>query len=778
MPDTSPKKRFRRPRLKHLLIAGAVVLTCVVGWRLWVAHASTPAIGIYMTGDGESFLDIRRAWHGGLRVADGRVELVATGLNAHTIARLGWRDGQLLICSETTQQWFKDEPASAYRCDLVLEPSATRKGDWDIRSSKLVSGRPRRLSDVVGNDWSRWIDAVGLADVIQSLVSAFAKDADKRTTPESALPVVSYLSRVDDARLGEYVHERHANGDTARSLELALALADDHPDIPLLGLHAVEQLARSDQPEKARRRWELWRARSGQPTEPLLKRVARGAYSNLAMCEYRRDYLGIEHYEDVGVVEDDYVDLHRFRSWMRSVFEADQLMASQKPLIGLDVKGDDEDWSQGNMWAMVSLMRTEGVRALLEQFRGRDHEAFEDVAAYYWLGLSTGDDRGLVRSSTSLRRNAVRVLTPIALNACETAEEAAANWDVLQRLHVAASQSDGPRLTDREAAVLWGRLYLANSPWAGEVSLAVGTSDMAFDVLRVGMAIREFALANGRLPTTPGELTRRFPDGLPIDVFHSTTAPLRMVTGDGFCRVYSFGPDFDDDGGVEGGGMEYYPGWGRGVEGGDIVLRVPLDREFPFSSESAGADNAAELLSRFPNGFPDDVYANFGAKRRQLGVYDSTTTQPVIVFSQGDDSRASWYTEYLVPDPSDPVTSPSEPYVFEHAPRAQEKIVTDWALYCYASRTHLRDFGGSGRSSSETLALIEALPKGGVFDTEPSPSWNAPLVQPSTPTPPPGRYRSFGPPYDPTNGVYSLGDIFVEIPRRSTASNTKGTSAP
>ena len=735
------RKRRLPPRArKRLAVVVLGMVVCVVVWRLWVAHQVAPAVGIYMTGDGESFLDIRRAWHGGLRVADGRIVLNEVGAYAPTEWETGvaLRGGRLFVTHVERRfdgyynDWW-------HECALTLEPSSVKAGDWDVCSAVSDESAIPAFEYLMDETWGRRLDAAGLDVVFGAIVSCFIETSHPQTTPASRLPVRSFLRRVDDARLAEYVKERETLGDTERSLELATGLAEDYPDNPLLGLHHVEQVARADRPEEARRLWDEWEGRFGAETEPLLKRAARRTRKNVAMAEYRRDYPAVSHYSEMLDFDRDSMDLTRLRRWQRDTFEADRLMFSNKPLIA-----DSERRGLGghpylDLSLVEMLAEAEGVQALLDQFRGNDPRALERSAVYYRLGQSCGADGGRrVIFATDVRKAATRSMTPLALNACATPDQADVVWGILQRLHDTPDQEDGERLGPTEFWGLEGRL---REPWppGGGLLTDLRITDMEFQTLRVAAAIREFALTTGRLPDGPGDLSRRFPEGLPHDVFTPTTAPasLQLVTSGSVCLVYSLGPDFDDDLGSVGGGRSRY----GDTEDGDLVVRVPLEREFPFPAEGVRADNVDDLLSQFPNGLPHDIYGVRSVPTgAQLSLYDSTTTRPVIVFSHGPDRDAFGLA---LPQGAVP----------------QAFIDALWVAIETDRNIDMSSLTPAELESLEVKQPFVYAPDKGICPTVMLDDWGGDPV---------AGVRYLEPLYDPTNGVYSAGDIFIEIPRRSS----------
>jgi hypothetical protein len=71
------------------------------------------------------------------------------------------------------------------------------------------------------------------------------------------------------------------------------------------------------------------------------------------------------------------------------------------------------------------------------------------------------------------------------------------------------------------------------------------------------------------------------------------------------------------------------------VSRGDIIIRLPKEREFPFPPGGVKAASREDVLRLFPNGLPEDNFADFP---RGLGISD---TSPVRIYSFGPDTDES-----------------------------------------------------------------------------------------------------------------------------------------
>jgi hypothetical protein len=311
-----------------------------------------------------------------------------------------------------------------------------------------------------------------------------------------------------------------------------------------------------------------------------------------------------------------------------------------------------------------------------------------------------------------------------ALNACETPEEYQQCWAMLERLRLTPGQADASHLFDGENSPLFNQMtgegmFSANHQ---EVFTRQKTSDTKFQLLRAATAARYHQMTKGAWPRSAAEFAPLLDQGLPKDVFVTTTTlspgavqdALRFTRlADGFA-VYSVGPDERDNGAT----LDYDPTNGT-LSAGDLAIRIPKERKYPFPRGGVHAANAQELLKQFPDGLPADPFAD--VKGRPLGMIDATMTQPLVIFSFGPDcDEAQAYPGGAIPKVNGSPTG--------QPPRGRDLQ----AVF---------DYGPSPRP--------EGLGTGG----------------PATPTmSASGRYqRALQPFYDPTNGTTSKGDLYMEV---------------
>lgn len=320
----------------------------------------------------------------------------------------------------------------------------------------------------------------------------------------------------------------------------------------------------------------------------------------------------------------------------------------------------------------VKVLRTLSVLCLLE---GRREEALRILIGCERFGqLMAQGDMLLARMvGVALCSITNKGLELFVLDGCETVQELDHAWAEMEKVRAPTGTVS---LDAAWKAMGYSRVYrkyigivhpgaLANIE---ESVVRHKTALVQLDLVRMACAARRCLLVSGRFPAAAADFAPLQPAGPPVDLFAGTQPPPLKWHEDatsGELVCHSVGPDGKDDRGA----VSYDPTNGT-LSAGDIALRVPKQRKYPFPASGVTANSAAELQARFPDGLPPDTFAM--PKGRGLGIAD---TLPVRVYSVGPD------------------TNPAE---------------TDAAGTAYA-----------------------------------------PTVQ-----------------YDPTNGVVSAGDIFIEVPAR------------
>jgi len=292
-------------------------------------------------------------------------------------------------------------------------------------------------------------------------------------------------------------------------------------------------------------------------------------------------------------------------------------------------------------------------------------------------------------------------------------------------------------------------------------------ADANFAVLRTAVAARHRLLSEGAFPKSPAEFGPLLPGG-PLGDCFATSAPLRFLQKpDGF-HVYSVGPDGQDSRAA----ILYDPTNGS-VSRGDLALRIPFAREYPFPAGGVRVNTAAALLKMFPNGLPPDPFADKRwrplsiiaaseedwkscalpgvklASAAAAGAGDGATSRTnVVIFSFGPDTDESQYMRFRRLTGEDVFTTYSV-----YSARLQIVLPPNAASVVPPPPAPAPGLAqgplGVGRARVAAGAINSQYPPGGPFGNPAASS----LLEPY---------------YDPTNGTTSNGNLYLEIPPPET----------
>jgi hypothetical protein len=265
------------------------------------------------------------------------------------------------------------------------------------------------------------------------------------------------------------------------------------------------------------------------------------------------------------------------------------------------------------------LSKVARAEAVLSLFKGDRAQSLETLAGSYWMGGSqnSGETPTERLIGVAVRTIAAAGLEMHSLNGCETAEDLKAAWDMLEHLANLPGQETDSSWRDVITPIV-GEMKLSGpgAPNFQEFEIRQKVSDVRFAVVRTAVAARYHLLTAGAFSKSPAEFGPLLPDG-PLGDCFATSAPLHFVAKpDGF-HIYSVGPDGRDDAGA----IPYDPTNGT-MSRGDLAVRVPREREYPFPAGGVRVNTAAELLKMFPNGLPPDPFAD--TRGRPLSIIASS----------------------------------------------------------------------------------------------------------------------------------------------------------
>jgi hypothetical protein len=728
---------FKHPNLRlwvpwAMIPVGAVVASWA--WTLYLSRGSGVAAGTYLMAGGQSYAVIESRSLGRLAVRESRDIQVTSFAALRGQSLSAWlRRGDLFL-SQTSRPDV--DPARGLLAIggkvllfMRLEPSSSVPGDWDLVEAHAEAKWPSKFTPAF------WRIAIGLygigggtmtATVKAAIVGVFSGrfppppvDARLDTTMP---PVRSFLHRVDDARIPDYFRDRYSNDPTVRTLTAIRSLAADHPLDPYLSLHRIDVEAAVGDSAEALRLMKEWDRKNPSPADALLAKSARRVRLAVFMAENKRLAPDLHTMMEMFPAQTSPVplserDWESKTRWVRSIDALPYLWVEgdMTGLIPAFVRSGAALATRPvpNFLELQIFCKVARATAMLRLVQGRREEALELLTGSYRLGQCMNADGVLIVRliGIALRAIATSGLGIYALNACETPGDLEKTWAEIERLDETPGQEDGRHLTDGEDSPLRSlmtdySMYAANLL---EARTRHDVTDAKFQALRAGVAARHRFLRTGQFPRSAAEFDLFGVEGLPADDFAPTQTLRFILPEKGEFTVYSVGPDGDDDR-----AETTYDSSNGSTSDGDLSLAIPREREIPFPKEGVRAATAKDFLRQLPNGLPLDPFSS--KKGRPLSIIDSTTTQPVVVFSfgpDGDEDRSGTRVPYYGGAGAGvlPPTGPGLQLVFE-------------------------------RSALTPEAQTKAFEEGKIEKLE----W---ALQPY---------------YDPTNGATSAGDLFIEIP--------------
>lgn len=469
---------------------------------------------------------------------------------------------------------------------------------WDAMDSAF-SLRP----SVVHGDWD--LLGVGVTYNIRNMPE-----------PPSGKWCPQFLHKVDDPRIARVFELLAEKGKSGEALKLADAVATEHPAdefVKVMLLHT--ELAAGD-------------------TARFSRDVARWGRELSASKNKLLAWRGImAMQQEEGI---------RAAAQNRNVTRiADQILSASTDLQGWlrlypEMNGCDcwIDLTQGLKQPAVKdetrLVTSAGVAAqwsTLLIMQGKIEDAETLACSIYRAGLMLQQMPGLLDkiSGAAMCLRVGRPFLLISLNCCET-EDDFLHWMQMLEKAAAVPRDDGdlllyadlPNEVFRNAEADDGRPRLSGFRYTQKCAA------LDFQFARVAVAVRYYQLHHGTLPSQPGDLTF-IPGGIPADPFTSGSL-LRMIPGKDELVIYSVGPD-----GIDNKAMSEYD-TNHASESGDMILRIPRQRQYAFPKGGIRASSFAEIQRQFPHGLPRDLFAeNPGC---ELAV---SPTKPVYIYSYGPD---------------------------------------------------------------------------------------------------------------------------------------------
>ena len=692
----------------------------VVSVYLTACGSSTDPEGFFLTDGGANYVVIGRELNdelviertrgmddlfgpsAKLRAAGGRLVI---DLNWSTITPLTRSGRSLKDRIEATWNAFKTGVRRSDTEYLVLNASPDRPDDWHLTR-------------------------VALAGLVQVLPK----------------PVMSFLRRADDPRVADYFKYQDELSDPEGALEQAAGLVRDDPDDPWMRTIYLEALAAAGWTEELETRLDEWEAAYLKRENPYLQQIPR--LGRRLLDAVRADQAGrnaAPHYEDLWAQGKQF-DLETWTERLIGLLDYDVYLQTAH---GLTQSRQQPSPNFLNVQVMAKTMR---VLATFHMLEGRRDEALRLLAADYQLGQFFSQDGGTIHRliGTAIRAIAIKGLLVHALNACEEDEAFRGLWSYLERFEKHGVTLMRQDLMDAEGIVPimpgWFRI-----DW-GEHETRIRVADARFQLLRTATAVKHRLVTKGDFPDDTTPFTPLLADGPTTDPF--SNKPLLYFSQDDQFVCYSVGPDETDDAAQ----VAYNPTNGT-TSVGDILVKIPRERRFPFPRKGVRAADAEDLLRQFPWGLPVDPFAS--TRGRSLTVSD---TDLVHIFSFGPDKDEK----------------ESNPFGMGHGPvrtRTRGSTVPllawheergEWVRQAAEEPPDDGNPNADGSASAPGQGPLPGMFPGmgmmpgtpGMFPGMMGPGMGVPNM--TTPLPPIARPEV---PYDPTNGTTSQGDLYMTLPK-------------
>jgi hypothetical protein len=698
---------------RRIYIASFIVFVFVVWIYLWFFRGNKKAQGMYITCAGQSYIRIKSGFWGSPKIEEGFLFHPSPEYSLQNrIIKCRYKGGRLIL-----------EQQDIYKLSIIVgpgdhreyqvsfrfkcQPSKTVPGDWDLVKGEIETVLIASEGFLSQKHRKKIKDSGSFPEFWGNLTSSFRDLNFLHFIYESpSPPLSSFLHKVNDPELAEYYGMRIKGESPEKALQLAEKLAASLPDDPFISLHLVEMEALEGDGGKAIELWDNWMASYEKSAPPLLLHIAERTSQTVAMAGWKNDHpdeiFPFQTWYSTDTNLQDLLGYYKKWAWADLLFSSDTTIVSPIRIMFCDRL--DFEYLSFNLFQIIRTM------AHLYYFQGRQRESLELFASLYHLGQSLCAFGGLQQSRNGFgwRDSISKDILFHVSNSCVAKEDFISCRDMLDRLDRFDKDEDFKRIFDDELSPLVffmkpgsrmeHRFYRQFSRTRQNLTR------MNLQLVRAACAAQYHFITEGKFPTSEKDFVPFLKEGIPHDLF-TEKDPIRFYTSpDGEFILYSTGPDGDDDK-----ASVIYNLFDES-ENGDIVLKIPCEREFPFTCYSAHAKNAYDLLEQFPNGLPQDEFSN---KRAPFNILEYTDEHPLVIFSFGPDR--------------------------------------DEAEYKPLSRTELEEIG----------PIPTPAPKSGYTINR---NLQRVMRRSETFPPPPGCWN-LEPMYDPTNGATSNGDLFIEIPR-------------
>ena len=499
------------------------------------------------------------------------------------------------------------------RSSVSYEPKdwvvTSRRGK--LRLSQQIWNKKYNVIDLIPSktipgDW----DLVGYSNEIEN---------PDDETPWPKQIVSSYLHRIEDSRVVEYFKAvKKKEGAEGSSVDpdlikkLASELVESHPDDPYIRMIYIDMLMRCKELEQLEKAYENWEKDYSDNLDPVFDRFRKIVEWNIESIRLSRaGKNGYDFWNELLSLE---IDLNT------RLKQLPELLNYEKSIRPCYVVGFD---SIPNFLEIQTSAKVFRMESIFYMIHGEQDEALSILASVIWLGQMLNDEAFLIDRLIGIAIRGIGSwgMSIYTLNACENEQDFEALWEVLEKLenHQKEIQEEDLFRFEMDLDTLGSN--------TAQVLTRHHVANAKFENVRMAAAVKYRLLKEDRFPLNHNEFAPFLKERLPQDPF--TSSPMRFISSQDQLVCYSVGPDQQDDSAK----IEYDPTNGT-TSGGDITLRVPREREFPFPEAGVRANTAEEFRKQFPNGLPRDV---FGGRRPAPQSLKISNTTPLYIYSIGPD---------------------------------------------------------------------------------------------------------------------------------------------
>ncbi len=503
------------------------------------------------------------------------------------------------------------EQVSAWK----LKPSEEIPGDWDLVAkpghSKTFSVK-RAMKNLVN---------------LNSPLPSYLHRVE-----DILLPKYFGLSPVENSGIRNFIRKLFGNSPKPpvkeqlkmNNLEMAKAIFLNHPKDPYIRVLYLDALLRADKLDEFNNAFSRWQSDLEASSNPGLIEAAQLAEMAIeshklsATGQNAYDYIyRLGHYGPRGGISvqpgDTYVSLLEKAAACKSSIPPVNSLLMENLILPNFLAGQ----------VCSKVLRTQATFAML---KGDNEKALHLLTLTYRLGQLYCGKTWLISNLIGVAVRAISCggMEIYLLNACHTPDDVKAFFDNLQNLRKTDDTLHWEDIISLESPI-WSYLPEGSGPNLKEAKVRWNITETKSLLLVGAAAARYRFLKNGEFPKSAADFAPLLSGGPPEDPFGNQ--PLRFISEKEPFVIYSIGPDEKDNAAS----ITYDPTNGT-VSRGDIFIKIPRKRKYPFPPKGKLATTKQGLLKQFPNGLPPDIF-----HRKRGALLSITDTVPAKIVSFGPD---------------------------------------------------------------------------------------------------------------------------------------------